>query len=123
MSLQKISAAGSVENALLPTFAPSKSRMEIEPVLGNQVSVTSRKVAGSAKYAWHRGESQRTEDGRQKTISDFARPPRLAHMAGVVAGRDCEFRNYNTDRSQQLKFNSRGGRSECLGMEHRVGGE
>ena len=67
MSLQRISAAGSVGNALPFTFAPSKSRMATEPVLANQMSATGRRVAGLANCAWRRAESQTTED-REQTI-------------------------------------------------------
>ena len=71
MSPQKISAAGSVVNALPSTFTPSKSKMEIEPVLANQTNAMIGRVAGSVNCAWRRAESQRTEDGRQTTENNF----------------------------------------------------
>ena len=66
MSLQKILAAASVENALPRTFTPSKSKMAIEPVLANQTSAKTWRVAGLANCAWHR-----TEDRRQTTENNF----------------------------------------------------
>ena len=71
MSPQKISAAASVGNALPLTFTPGKSSMATKPVLANQKSAKTWRVAGLANCAWHRAENQRTEDGRQKTISKF----------------------------------------------------
>jgi len=51
MSLQKISVAGFVVNALPCTFTPSRSRMEIELALANQTNAMTWRAAGLASCA------------------------------------------------------------------------
>ena len=66
MSPQKISVVGSVGNALRLTFTPSKSRMEIEPALENQINATTWRAAGLANCVLRRAEELKAESSKLK---------------------------------------------------------
>jgi len=71
MSLQNISVAESVENALRLTFIPNKSRMEIEPALANQTNAMILRAAGLVNCVQHRlrGVRLKAQGTREKARS------------------------------------------------------